>query len=70
MNDFDVMFYARFEEIHVLQHVTIVMCHKIGSELISVVKLLVYRVNSMIRVNHLLLPSQVSYLTISLSMDK
>ena len=65
MNDFDVMFQSRLKITAELQNIMNVMHHKIGLELTSVVK-----VDSMIRVNHLSSPTQVSYQTTSLSREK
>ena len=53
-----------------LQHVLDFMYHIFGLKLISVVKLLVYRVDDMIWVIPLSSPTPVSYLTTSLSGDK
>lgn len=63
MNDFGVMYQERLESILEQQHVTNIMYHKIVLQLTSIKKLVVYKVNSMIRVNYLLSPTLVSYIT-------
>ena len=70
MNDFDIMFQARQKTIPGLHHVMNVMHHIIGFELTSIVKLLVYKVDSMIRVTHLSCPTPTRYLTTSFIRDK
>ena len=70
MNDFVNMFQASLKTIPGQQHTLNIMHHIIGLEFTSVVKLLVYRVDSMVRVVRLSPPTPVSHLTTSLSGDK
>ena len=70
MNDFDIMFQARQKTIPGLHHVINVMHHIIGFELTSIVKLLVYMVDSMIWVTNLSFRTPTIYLTTSLRWDK
>ena len=62
VNDFDIMFQASLKSIPGLQHIMNIMHHIIGLELTSVVKLLVYRVDSLIRDTHLSSPTQLAFI--------
>ena len=69
-NELDIMLQTSLKAIPRLQHIMNVMHHIIGLEVLSTIKLLIYRVDGMIWVIRLSSSTPVSYLTTSLRGDK